>query len=117
MIRRKQNPTDKEFLSYISIKKKISLDQIYYHIYYFDKDIGIVGYLPQDKVVIGIVIDDPYRRKGLATYVYDYIEKDQNVKIKPSQTLSYDGKAFWKNRLTKKNPKSKFYDKKKKPDR
>ena len=42
-------------------------------------------------------------RQGIATYLYDYIEKDLDIKLRPSNNLSSDGEEFWKNRL-KKNP-------------
>jgi len=46
-----------------------------------------------------------YRRKGLVSFLYDYIEKDLKIRLKPSSKPSKDAKAFWKNRLKQKNPK------------
>lgn len=44
-----------------------------------------------------------YKRKGLASYLYNHIEKDQKVKLKPSNSLEPDGQKFWENRM-KRNP-------------
>lgn len=58
-------------------------------------------------------IEKSYQRKGLATLLYDFIEKDLKIKLKISSDPSKDAKAFWKNRLKQKNPKlneKKFYE-------
>lgn len=49
-----------------------------------------------------IQIIKPYQRKGLATLLYNFIEKDLKIKLKPSSDSSKDAKAFWKNRKSKK---------------
>ena len=51
-----------------------------------------------------IQIVKAYQRKGLATLLYDYIEKDLKIKLKPSSKPSKDAKVFWKNRVKLKNP-------------
>ncbi len=45
-----------------------------------------------------IEIDKNFQRKGLSTYLYDYIEKDLEIKLRPSINQLDDGKAFWKSR-------------------
>lgn len=52
-----------------------------------------------------IQIEKAYQRKGLATLLYDYIEKDLKIKLRASSKPSKDAKAFWKARLKQKNPK------------
>ena len=49
------------------------------------------------------IYDEKYRRKGLATYLYDYIERDLRRKLKPSPFLLKDGEKFWENRNKRKN--------------
>lgn len=105
MIRRK-NPTDEKLLKEIEIEKLIIADASNWEIIYRirDKNNKILGeavFDPKSKVVINITIHN-LRRKGLATYLYNHIESDQNIIIKPSDYLSDDGKKFWKARL--KNP-------------
>lgn len=117
MIKRKltkQNPTNKELLKEIKIEKFIitedeywtwgNIGQILYRIRNKsnNKLLGQARYDPKLKVVNDIVIYS-LKRQGLATYLYDYIESDQKIKLKPSDDLLDDGKAFWKNRL-KRNP-------------
>lgn len=48
-----------------------------------------------------IQIEKAYQRKGLATLLYDFIEKDLKIKLKPSSSPSKDAKKFWKARLKK----------------
>lgn len=52
-----------------------------------------------------IQIIKSYRRKGLASFLYDYIEKDLKIKLKSSSDPSKEGKAFWENRAKRNNPK------------
>lgn len=117
--RTKKNPTDKEFLKSIYIEKNCNLEYHTIGYYVFENknkihfnyrllktplslSIAFAHYDTNDQWVYDLAVKLPYQRKGLATYLYDYIEKDQNVKLKPSDELLSDGKAFWKNRL--KNP-------------
>jgi len=46
-----------------------------------------------------IQIIEAYQRKGLATLLYDFIEKDLKIKLRPSSSPSKNAKAFWKSRL------------------
>jgi len=49
---------------------------------------------PTDKDFLRQIYDEKYRRKGLATYLYDYIEKDLRRKLKPSPIQLKDGEKF-----------------------
>lgn len=116
--RTKKNPTDKEFLKTIFVDK--DYDNLYHTVEYFiyrNEDnskrdrfgtiprafaIASAYYDTKDKWVYDVSVNPSYQRKGLATYLYNYIEQDQKVKLKPSDYLLEPGKAFWKNRL--KNP-------------
>lgn len=114
-IKPRTNPTDKEFLKTIFIEK--DYDDVYHTIEYYiyrNEDnskrdrfgklpralsIASAYYDTKDKWVYDLATKVPYQRKGLATYLYDYIEKDNKIKLKPSDYLLGPGKAFWKNRL------------------
>ena len=48
------------------------------------------------------IYDEKNRRKGLATYLYDYIESDLRRKLKPSPIQLSDGEKFWENRNKRK---------------
>jgi predicted nucleotidyltransferase len=108
-----KNPRDEEFLKQLIIKKKKFGRNIMYEALIYDDidtdDLIHVGYAEfnPDKIWIdNVEVDKPFKRKGVATFLYNYIEKDQNVKLKPSDSLFPEGKAFWKNRLRRKNPTS-----------
>ena len=45
-----------------------------------------------------IVVDEPYRRKGIATKIYDAIERKFNYKLRPSDDVKPDGQEFWNDR-------------------
>ena len=45
-----------------------------------------------------IVVNHTYRRKGIATKIYDAIERKFNYKLHPSDDVKPDGQEFWKSR-------------------
>jgi len=45
-----------------------------------------------------IVVKPQYRRKGIMTAIYDWVEEKTNSKIIPSLSLSKDAKGFWSSR-------------------
>lgn len=47
--------------------------------------------------VIDVKVNDDYRRLGIASAIYDYIEK-LGYDVESSGDLTSDGKAFWDNR-------------------
>ena len=109
---KRSNPRDDEFLKKIRIIKRLEKDLKVENTYYIIYDIylntqkyriGFVVVRRNDDYVLNVDIDEEYRRKGLASFVYDYIEKDLNIKLRPSFNQLDDGVAFWKSR-SKKNP-------------
>jgi hypothetical protein len=72
---------------------------IVYKIYFRDNQIGYVEIIKGTNFIEDIVINEEFRRKGLANYLYNYIEKDLKIKLRPSSVQLEDGKAFWKARL------------------
>lgn len=96
---KKQNPTDKEFLSKVKIKKVLNKEYISYEAFYNNRYIAGVDFDPKTKTVWDVWVGPSYRRKGLATFIYNKIERDQKIKLKPSETLFPDGQEFWKARL------------------
>ena len=119
---KKSNPRDEEFLKTIFIKTECKrlYNTIEYYIYrnedslkrdrfgklHRDFAIAHAYYDIKDKWIYDLYVNPNYQRKGLASYLYDYIEQDNNIKLRPSDSLDPDGKKFWENRL-KKNPKPK----------
>lgn len=103
---RLKNPTDLSFLRLIKITKKIlecrfDNDVIVYYIWFRNKKIGYVELIEGSNSVEDIEINEEYRRKGVATYLYNYIEKDLKIKLHPNSIQLEDGEAFWKARLKK----------------
>lgn len=96
---KKSNPTDKNFLSKIKIEKVKTKYYIRYQALLNDNIIADADFFPNDNSVSSIYVDSPYRRKGLASFMYNTIEKDQKVSLQPSQDLLPDGRRFWENRL------------------
>lgn len=112
MIRIKRNPRSEKIIDGLIIKKRrirseppVFHELFSYDIYYQNEKIGYVWVNKTNNWVNKVEIIYPeYRRQGINSYVYDYIEKDLSIKLKPSGNLSSDGAAFWKNRLKKPNP-------------
>lgn len=104
MIRVLKNPKDQKLLDNIEIKKYVYPDIIVYYAYHNKKIIAHLVLNKNYNHINTITINDKFKRKGLATYLYDYIENTENIKLKPSSFLLKDGKAFWENRLKQKNP-------------
>ena len=45
-----------------------------------------------------IEVDKKYRRQGIMTELYNWVEEKTNSKIVPTKTLTKASRAFWKNR-------------------
>lgn len=111
MIKRKRkNPRDNELLENITFEKIFAGNNIQYIIKAFNKNIGYAIYNISDEVVMNIVIKPEFQKRGVGTYLYDFIEQDQNIILKPSNTvqggkLLAGGQKLWEKRL-KKNPDS-----------
>jgi hypothetical protein len=52
-----------------------------------------------DMGVDGLMVEDEYKRTGIATAMHDYANYVLGLKTKPSDSLKNDSKMFWKNRL------------------
>lgn len=107
---KKKNPTDKDLISKIEIYKvpkppKYIIQE--YQILLNNNIIGRAGIYINDEdremnsYISYININEKYKRKGLATYLYKYIENDLDIELNPARHQSEEGKAFWKNRLGK----------------
>ena len=53
---------------------------------------------PKHLFTTDVVVLEAYRRKGIASKMYNVAEKYSHLKIKPSPILSDDAKEFWKQR-------------------
>lgn len=56
-------------------------------------------FMPEESYFYGIDVDTKYRRLGVASAIYDYVEKKLYYRVVPSGSLKPDGISFWKNRL------------------
>jgi ribosomal protein S18 acetylase RimI-like enzyme len=64
-----------------------------------DKYVGEARLSHTGEYVVDLGIQPEYRRKGIASELYDHIEKDLGTKLKPSPVYQTDaGKAFWEAR-------------------
>lgn len=101
---KKLNETDKELLPGYSIKHKIGdNNEHHYTIHHNDKEVGEARLSHTGKHVVDLSIHKEHRRKGLATALYNHIEKHLGYKLSPSPTYQTpEGKAFWASRQTKK---------------
>lgn len=104
---KRKNPTDLNFLKQLSIDKEIfkitdgkdKITSYQYNVYLDGKRIGYAEIVKGQNTVDDVEILKPYQRKGLTTFLYDYIENDLKIKLKPSEYLDPDGKKFWESRL------------------
>ena len=102
-----KNPTDKDFLRQIRIEKFDNGVFIRYEVIYNGEEIAVfIIYHGNNYISDAEVLDDTYKRRGLATYVYSYIEKDLKIKLQPSKEQSWYGKKFWQHRVSKTSPKA-----------
>src|SRR5882672_1542058 len=51
--------------------------------------------------VQGVRVSIEWRRRGIATALYDLAEKRLGVKLKPTTSLTAAGRGFWEHRLGK----------------
>lgn len=106
MIQRKtkSNPTDHDLISKLTVKKFFPDYGTMYEVYLGKRRIGFAD-IDHGKTEISFVnINEEYRRKGVSSFLYDYIEKDLGRKLKPSADLLDDGDKFWKARNKRSNP-------------
>lgn len=101
---KKSNPTDHNLILKLTVKKSFPDYGTMYEVYLGRKRIGFAD-IDNGKTEISFVqINKEYQRKGVSTFLYNYIEKDLGCKLKPSKDLIEDGEAFWKNRSKRINP-------------
>ena len=102
-----KNPTDQDFLRKIRIEKFDNDVFIRYDVIYNNKPIGVFVLRPNTNFIEDAdIFDEQYQRRGLGTFVYDYIEKDLGIKLKPSKSQTSDGYSFWQYRTSKKASKA-----------
>lgn len=110
-----QNPYNSDFIKTLTIEKTRGVDKFYeggpyYKYTVFDEKNRKLGYAIiyiGDEFVIALDVDKEHRQKGIATYLYNYIEFDLGIKLHPSENLEPYSKLFWENRLKnnlRKNP-------------
>lgn len=124
-IYKKKNPIDQKFLDQLTIDKDF-IDYkggtgappgkvITYTVKYKNEEIAHAFYrMPQSTdyfrghyIIEVDVYEDEHKHKGIATWLYNYIENDLNIKLEPSKWgRTPDGIQFWNNRFKrlKKNP-------------
>lgn len=111
--RLRKNPRDKDLLKRLKIQKyeEIPGERFWWYDVYLDKiepenKIGEFGYKEGTDHIGNVKVWSDFRRKGIANYVYDLIEKDFGIKLKPSTAISHDARSFWITRLglRKRNP-------------
>lgn len=74
-----------------------------FNVYYQGNRIGHFKLSKQGDYVTDADILPPFRRKGIASAVYNFIEKYLGIKLQPSPMYqTQDGKDFWKNRKERK---------------
>ena len=99
-------------LSDIKIDKKISINNkndIIYNLYHNNKLITQAFVITKRKSKDALIYND-YKSKDVTKLLFDYIEKDLKLNLKPSlNELVGNGKKFWENRLSRKNPTDKEF--------
>lgn len=96
---RLKNPTDNKLLNQIKIKKsELGDGYIIYEVYLNDSLIGKFELWNDVNYINRAWVKDNFQKRGVASYVYDYIENDLNKKLIPHKSLTTAGKLFWKNR-------------------
>ena len=64
---------------------------------------GEFGQSKQNNILFvrGLEVKTEYRRKGIATALYDYVEKTTGKIIEPGDDQTKEAKIFWENRRKK----------------
>ncbi len=100
MIRRKtkSNPTDHDLISKLEVKKDFPPYGVKYEVYLGKRRIAFADIDHGSTEISLVQVNEGYKLRGVATFLYDHIEKDLGRKLKPSEALIEDGEAFWKAR-------------------
>lgn len=96
---RKKNPKDYDLLKQLVVKRNNGVGYLLYITYLSKLEIAKLHFNKNKNYVYNIEVKEEFRRKGVADFLYNYIEKDLDIKLKPSSFLLSDGKAFWEHRL------------------
>lgn len=96
-----RNPTDFKIIKKLKIKEVPSIRKIKYFLTIDGEYIGDARYNRKCKCIEFIFILPEFQRKGIATHLYNHIEKKLKIKLTPHQILLPKGKKFWKARLKK----------------
>lgn len=113
MIRiKKFNPRNQKLIDQLVIEKEFEplTNEIFYRATIDGKFVADVIITKGKDYISDIYIDEKYRKNGIGTFLYDYVEKDLNIVLEPSggrelKGHSFDGKRFWIDRLIKRGKK------------
>jgi ribosomal protein S18 acetylase RimI-like enzyme len=89
---------DKGGTTYLVRKQYVEGWYVYYAYDAKGHKIAWVQLEPNQESVQEVHVDESLHRRGIATALYDLIERDIGQKLKPNQDLSPFGKAFWASR-------------------
>lgn len=62
--------------------------------------IGKVLIQPGNNYIYDIGIKSQFQKRGVGSFVYDYIEKDLGIRLEPSPELLGPGEKFWERRIS-----------------
>lgn len=116
----KSNPKNEKLLETLYIVKNQYQDGIIYYVTNDNQEkIANAIYFYGNKYITKISVEKAFSRQGVATWLYNNIEKDLGIKLEPSRVLFPDGELFWENRLkqNKRNPLTNLSTLKKNPYR
>lgn len=95
-----EETNEKELIPGYTVKHKLGINnEHHYTVHHAGKEVGEARLSHTGKHVVDLGIDKEHRRKGLASALYNHIEKHLGYKLSPSPTYQTSvGKAFWSSR-------------------
>lgn len=75
-----------------------ALSFLHYHVMLGTRKIAYAEIKPGTQYISSVLVSGPFRRRGIASALYDYIEQQQHVRLRPSPCMLPDGMAFWVHR-------------------
>jgi len=87
--------TDREGETYRVSRSRTWKRQLVFTVRHEGKPIARAMLAYSQAWVLDIEVDEGYRRRRIATALYDYIESVIGHPLKPSPALQPDGRAFW----------------------
>lgn len=108
-IKVRKNPTDLEFLKQLIVDKetfkitdgKDKIISYQYNVYFEGKRIGYAEIVKGQNTIDDIDVLTKYQRRGISTFLHNYVEKDLGIELESPEYLKPDGKRFWEDRLGK----------------